>query len=100
MKTADKDFQFGPDKCTYIVVSKMKINNCDKSELFVDTWTINHRQNGNFDEEIMGKVPMSQEKSFMYFGYVLSYDGSNMLNINKNYKRNKTICFKVQIIEP
>ena len=62
VKAADKDLQFGPEKCTYMVVSKMKLKDCHKSELFVDSWKINHQQNGNFDEEFMGKVPMIQEK--------------------------------------
>ena len=97
VKTADKDLQFGADKCTFMVVSKMKQKYIHETELFVDSWKLKHLPDGSFEEEFLGKVPMSEEKTFMYLGHMLSNDGSNMPNII--HKKNKTIGTKKQIIE-
>ena len=96
VKTADKDLQFGREKCTYMMVSKMKPQYGHRTELFVDTWKLKHLAKGRFEEEFVGKVAMNQENSLMYLGHVLSKDGSNMPNIL--HKRNKTISTQKQII--
>ena len=101
VKTADKDLQFRSDKCSYMVVSKMKLENCHQSELFVDKWTLKHNEDGTMKEEFIGKVPMKEESSFVYLGHVLSKDGSNMPNIihkeNKSIGTQRTI---VKLVEP
>ena len=81
VKTSDKDLQFGSDKCSYMVVSKVKPESFHKSELFVDKWILNHTEDGQMKEDFIGKVPMNEESSFVYLGHMLSKDGSNMPNI-------------------
>ena len=95
VKTADKDLQFGSDKCSFMMVFKMKPKDYHNTELFVDSWEMTHKPNGQFEEKYVGKVKMSQEKSFMYLGHMLSNDGSNMPNII--HKKNKTISTQKQI---
>ena len=101
VKTADKDLQFGRDKCSFMVVSKMKLKSYHRSELFVDKWTLKHNEDGEMKEDFIGKVPMKEENSFVYLGHVLSKDGSNMPNII--HKENKSIGTQrqsVRLVEP
>ena len=95
VKTADKDLQFGSDKCTFMMVSKMKLKEFHKTELFVDSWNLSHKPNDIFEEKYIGKVEMIQENSLLYLGHMLSKDGSNMPNIL--HKKNKTISTQKQI---
>ena len=96
-KTADKDLQFGSDKCSYMVVSKMKPKNIHKSELFVDRWKLKHLEDDTMVEEFEGKVPMKEEDSFVYLGHVISKVGNNMTNII--HKKNKSIGTQ-KLVEP
>ena len=101
VKTSDKDLQFSSDKCSFMVVSKMKLKSFQKSELFVDKWTLEHLEDGTIKEEFFGKVPMKEEESFVYLGHVLSKDGKNMPNII--HKQHKVIGTQKQIaklVEP
>ena len=75
-----------------MVVSKMKQKYIHETELFVDSWKLKHLPDGSSEEKFLGKVPMSEEKTFMYLGHMLSNDGSNMPNII--HKKNKTIGTK------
>ena len=80
-----------------MTVSKMKPQSCHKSELFVDSWKIKHQTDGTMEEEFVGKVPMMEESSLVYLGYVLSKDGSNLPNIT--HKINKYIGTQKQIVK-
>ena len=87
VKTANKDLQFGSEKCSYMMVSKMVPKTFHNSELFVDSWKFHHKTDGTFEEEFLGDVSMTEEKSLLYLGHVMSQDGSNLPNIF--HKRNK-----------
>ena len=95
VKTADKDLQFGPAKCKYMIISKVKHQSFHKPQLTVDTWKLKHTKSGNMIEEFQGKVELKEEESLMYLGYMLSNKGSNMPNII--HKRNKSIGTQKQI---
>ena len=95
VKTADKDLQFGPAKCKYMIISKVKHQSFHKPQLTVDTWKLKHTKSGNMIEEFQGKVELKEEESLMYLGYMLSNKGSNMPNII--HKRHKSIGTQKQI---
>ena len=97
VKTADKDLQFGTDKCTFMTVSKVKPQTFHNSELFVDSWQLKHQTDGTMQEEFDGKVPMQEENSLLYLCHVISKDGSNMPNIF--HKTNKSIGTQKQIVK-
>ena len=46
VKPADKNLQFGSDKCFFMVVSKMKPKSYHWSELFMDKWTLKLTEEG------------------------------------------------------
>ena len=96
VKTADKDLQFGSDKCKVMIVSKMKPHSFQTPDLTVDTWDIKHTSNGEINEEYKGKVHIKEEDSLMYLGYMLSKKGDNVENIT--HKRNKCLGTQKQII--
>ena len=48
VKTANKDLQFGSEKCSYIMISKVVSQVFKKSDLFVDSWNLNHKPDGTF----------------------------------------------------
>ena len=101
VKTADKDLQFGSDKCNDMIISKVKTEPLLIPELFVDSWKLDHIENGDIKEEFMGKVRMEEKESLMYLGYMLSKKNSNMPNIT--HKKQKSIGTQRQIpklIEP
>ena len=97
VKTADKDLQFGTDKCKTMLVSKMKPHNFHKPKLTVDAWDLNHDLNGKMREHFKGKVKIQEENTLMYLGYMLSKRGDNMENIN--HKRNECIGTEKQILK-
>ena len=97
VKTSDKDLQFSSDKCSFMVVSKMKLKSFQKSELFVDTWRLKHISDDKMIEDFEGKVPMNEENSFVYLGHVISKDGNNMKNII--HKQHKSIGTQKQIVK-
>ena len=72
VKTADKDLQFGSNKCNFMVVSKVKSKSYINSNLFVDSWKLEHTDSNTFKEEFVGKVPMEETNSLLYLGYMLS----------------------------
>ena len=61
VKTANKDLQFGSDKCTFMMVSKMKLKEFYEPELFVDSWKLKHKPKDIFEEQFDGKVDMIQK---------------------------------------
>ena len=89
VKTADKDLQFGPEKCKTMVVSKKNVHSFQNPDLEVDAWHLKHEPNGNMIEEFIGKVKIDNEKSLLYLGHVLTKDGNNMPNIL--HKRNRSL---------
>ena len=97
VKTADKDLQFGTDKCKVMLISKMNIQDFHKPKLTVDAWDLKHEKNGEMIEEFKGKVDIEEEDKLMYLGYMLSKRGDNMENIN--HKRNKCIGTEKQILK-
>ena len=62
VKTADKDLQFGPEKCKTMIVSKKKILSFQDTTLEVDSWNLKHEENGIMNEKLVGKVKIDQEK--------------------------------------
>ena len=95
VKTAEKDLQFGSDKCNYMIVSKVKFEASFISELFVDSWQQKHTEEGVLEEDFVGKVKMKETDSLLYLGYMLSPTGSNLPNIN--HKKHKSIGTQNQI---
>ena len=84
-----------------MVVSKVKTESIIKSNLFLDSWSLKHTENETFTEEYVGTVPMEENNSLLYMGYMLSYTCSNMPNII--HKKNKSIGTQrliVKLIEP
>ena len=63
----------------------------------MDSWRLNHKPNGTFHEEFLGKVPMIEEKSLLYLGHVMSHDGRNLPNII--HKMKKSIGTQKQIVK-
>ena len=61
VKTADKELQFGIDKCNYMIASKAGLDEYLKPELQVDSWQLFHKENANMEEKFEGKVPMEQK---------------------------------------
>ena len=55
----------------------MVVQNFHKSKLFVDSWKGNHKPDGKFEDKFNGKVSMTEEKSPVYLGHVMSQDGRN-----------------------
>ena len=80
-----------------MIISKMKPQNFQKSELLVDSWTLEHSENGEVKEEFVGKISMNKQDSLMYLGHVISKDDTNMPNIV--HKRNKSIGTQKQILK-
>ena len=95
VKTADKDLQFGAEKCKTMTVSKRKPYTFQTPALSVDTWEIIHRENGVMEENFIGKKNIVEEKTLVYLGHVLSKTGGNLENIID--KRNKSIGTQKQI---
>ena len=67
--------------------------NIHKSNLKVDKWEIEHKDDIKSGKEIffenyVGQVPIESTEEQKYLGFVLSSKGSNMANIN--YMRNKS----------
>ena len=78
---AEKDLQLGSDKCSYMVVSKMKPKSVHKSELFVDTCKLERFEDDAMVEEFEVKVSIKQEDLFVYLVHVILKAGNNMINI-------------------
>ena len=97
MNTSDKDLQFGSDKCKVMIISKVNPHAFQKPELTVDTWEITHKQDQEMIEEFKGKVPIKEENSLMYLGFMLSKKSDNFENIFHN--RNKSIGTQKQILK-
>jgi hypothetical protein len=93
IKTAEKGLQFGVKKCTAMLIGKNK-EHVISSDLYVDKWTVEHRDNfvtGDTDlvETYSGQVKMSNSDEQKYLGFILSSSGDNMANIRM--LKNKSI---------
>ena len=97
VKTADKDLQFGADKCKTMTVSKRKPYSFQTPALSVDAWETKHKENGDTEEIFMGEKYIKEESSLMYLGHVLSKNGGNLENIID--KRNKSFGTQKQILK-
>ena len=95
-KTANKDLQFGADKCKYMIVSKKKPESFHIPNIQVDQWEATHDKNGEVIDKFLGKSSMKEENSLMYLGHMLSKNGDNMPNII--HMRNKSIGTQRKII--
>ena len=93
IKTAEKGLQFGAKKCKSMLIGKNS-KNVLKSELSVDTWSLEHKENretGNTElvETYTGPKEISNCTEQKYLGFVISSTGDNMANIrairNKSY---------------
>ena len=58
-------------------VSKVKPKSYHKLNLTVDTWELSVEK-GVIKEEFRGKVPIEDENSLMYLGFMLSNRGLNI----------------------
>ena len=81
VKTADKDLQFGTNKCKAMIVSKRKPYRYEAPALTVDIWNLEHKENGDTKESFMGKEIVKEENSLKYLGHVISKKGGNIENI-------------------
>ena len=97
VKAADKELQFGQDKCKTMLVSKVSPQIFLKPKLTVDTWELSHERNGDMKEEYTGKAQMKEEVSLMYLGFMLSKKGTNIENIK--HKGNRSIGVQKQIMK-
>ena len=77
LKTAEKNLQFGPDKCHTISVAHKSVK-CVETDLYIDTWSETHTKEGHLVETFEGKVKMKNVSEQKYLGFVLFEDGSNI----------------------
>ena len=63
VKSADKNLQFGIDKCNTMVVSKSVVQNFLQPKLEVDTWKMNIDSNNEESETFTGKTQMKNENT-------------------------------------
>ena len=93
IKTAEKRLKFGEKKCKSMLVGK-KLENVVDSNLLVDSWKVEHRDNietGETDliETFSGQIEIGKCKEQKYLGFILSSSGNNMVNIQSI--KNKSI---------
>jgi hypothetical protein len=99
LKTAEKSLQFGITKCKSMFVGKVKENFLD-SEMFVDKWNIEYKENTeNGEEELietyMGQTPIGKTNEQKYLGFVISGSGNNMANINAVKRKSIGVTRKI-----
>ena len=85
LKTAEKGLRFGPSKCKSMLVGK-NIENVITSDLYVDSWTVDYKENKETEEDDLieqyaGQMPIGAVDEQRYLGFVLSSHGDNMVNI-------------------
>jgi hypothetical protein len=82
--------------------------NVINTELKVDYWNedyVENEETGDSDlvEQYMGEVTIGKTKEQKYLGFVLSYDGNNMTNINSIKKKSngviRTIMQKLEVMK-
>ena len=86
VKTAEKNLQFGPDKCNILTIGHKK-SEFFENNLYIDHWSEKHKLSDKFIETFEGKIKMKHVKEQKYLGVILSQDGSNMNNILAKEKR-------------
>ena len=91
IKTAEKGLQFGVKKCSTMLIGK-NVENILNSDLYVDKWKVEHRDNfvtGDTDlvETYAGQVKMGKSVEQKYLGFILSSTGDNMANIRMLKKK-------------
>ena len=80
-------------------VGKVKENFLD-SEMFVDKWNIEYKENiENGEEELietyMGQTPIGKTNEQKYLGFVISGSGNNMANINAVKRKSLGVTRKI-----
>ena len=96
VKSANKDLQFGVDKCKYRIVCKKKPESFLHPNIEVDQWKVEHLKSDNVIDKFVGKTSIKEDKSLMYLGHMLSQNGDNMPNII--FMRNKSIGTQKKIL--
>ena len=86
IKTAEKKLQFGPEKCHTLSVAHKSVKSVE-TDLYIDTWSETHNDEGHLIEQFQGKVKMKNVSEQKYLGFVLSDDGSNIKHIEFKQKR-------------
>ena len=97
VKAADKELQFGQEKCKTMVTSKVPPQQFFNPKLIVDTWELTHESNGNMKEEYTGKAEIKEVITLMYLIFMLSKKGTNIENIK--HKGNRSIGVQKQILK-
>ena len=87
IKTAEKNLQFGPSKCEYMIIGK-NTESTTQSRLKVDHWVKEYKENTNTGEMTLveyygGQIEMNQTNEYKYLGFMISSKGDNMANIRK-----------------
>ena len=100
LKTAEKGLRFGTSKCKSMLVGK-NIENLITSDLYVDSWTVDYKENKETEEDDLieqyaGQIPIGAVDEQSYLGFVLSSHGDNMVNIR--HIKNKSIGVIKKII--
>jgi hypothetical protein len=91
VKAADKELQFGQEKCHTMVLFKVLPQEFQKPKLTVDTWDLSHTIKGEMKETYMGKAEIKEESSLIYLGFMLSKKGQNIENITHKGNRSKGV---------
>ena len=86
VKTAEKNLQFGPQKCHTLTIAH-KNANIVEMDSFIDQWFERHNEDDHLIEKFEGKVKMKNASEQKYLGFILSEDGSNIKNIEAKEKR-------------
>ena len=99
VKTAEKNLQFGPQKCQFMIVGKNE-ELFNQENLQVDTWKTEYLENktsGDYDlkESYGGKVNILKTEQYKYLGFVISSHGDNMANIREIKRKSIGIIRKI-----
>ena len=100
VKTAEKQLQFGTNKCKTMIIGR----NAREQELMgitsltVDKWDVSHergKSESTLIEKYAGEDIMEETKAYKYLGFVLSSKGDNFVNINEMRKKSIWIIRKI-----
>ena len=96
VKTAEKNLQFGPSKCEYMIIGK-NLDNTLQSKLKVDHWIKEFTPEENtLVEYYGGKTDMKQTNEYKCLGFIISSTGYNMANIRKVKHKLGLSCAKLR----
>ena len=103
IKTAEKQLQFGVNKCKTMLIAKTAHAQQEVdvgAPLTVDKWEVSHQHQRSTNEIILtetytGTVNMEQTKAHKYLGFTLSSKGDNLVNISEMKKKSVWIIRKI-----